>query len=52
MQISKNTYFEKHLQTSAFEIQWKFFDHELLSFWTCYEKRIACAFAPTQFSLD
>ena len=28
------------------------FDHESLLFWTCYEKRIPCAFAPTHLSLD
>ena len=41
--FNKNTYFEKHLQTAAFEIQ------EILSFWTCYEKH---ASALTQLSLD
>ena len=43
--IFKNTYSEKHLRRAAI-------DHEILSFWTCYEKRISCAFAPTQLSLE
>ena len=46
--FNRNTYFEKHLLTAAFQIWWKCFDHEI-SFWTCYEKR-ASAF--TQLSLD
>ena len=29
-----------------------FFNNEILAFLTCYEKRISCAFAPAQLSLD
>ena len=38
----------KYWETSANDCFWKFmkvfFDHEILLFWTCYEKGISCAF--------
>ena len=43
-QIFKNTYFEKHLNGCFLNLMKVLFDHEILSFWTCYEKHISCAF--------
>ena len=54
--------FKQHLfwKTSANGCFWNLmkvlFDHEILSFWTCYEERISCGFyymiASTHLSLD